>query len=69
MRKLILKLFLEWSLDNHMKDSEKSLIYQFWLLVNVRPSIYYRWKMNNHDWISSIIDENMMFIHETHVQL
>jgi hypothetical protein len=26
-------IFLEWSMDDHTKDSKKSPIYQFWLFI------------------------------------
>jgi polyferredoxin len=33
MRQLFLRLSLEWSMDDDMKDFKKSPIYQFWLLI------------------------------------
>jgi len=34
MRELFLKLSLEWSMEDHTKDSKKSPMYQFQLLIN-----------------------------------
>ncbi len=33
MKWLFLKLYLEWTMDDHTKDSKKSPIYQFQLFV------------------------------------
>jgi hypothetical protein len=38
---LFLKLCLEWPMDNHMKDSKKSPLYQFWFLITRINCILY----------------------------